>query len=79
MDGNADSRGCGFAVVQVVRNVVVVGAVGGGDAADGGLGGIERAGETVGGGFCVGKRAEMSRETVVGTNVGGGGIGAGGD
>ena len=40
MDGNADSRGCGFAVVQVVRIAVVVGAVGGGDAADGGLGGI---------------------------------------
>ena len=77
VDGNADSRGCGFAVVQVVRNAVVVGAVGGGDAGDGGCGGIVSARETVGGGLGVG--TEMSRETIVGTNVGGGGIGAGGD
>ena len=77
MDSNADSRGCGCAFIQVVRIAVVVGAVGGGDAADGGLCGIERAGETVGGGL--GVSAEMSRETNVGTNVDGGGSGAGGD
>ena len=77
MDGNADSRGCGFAFVQVVRIAVVVGAVGGGDAGDGGCGGIVSARETVGGGLGVGNGTEMSRETIVGTNVGGGG--AGGD